>query len=208
MNVTLLESIQLARESVLAHEHHVLMPFYRHQILWLFGPTKLGSSPITHEGHRRRTLLAIASAKMVLPKWERMWPEEHEPQQALAMAERLITEKLPFDQAHEVMVACSNLSEQRSASRNVAWRAGMSAAAALSTAMVDELIVRDELTPETPDIQMGGEDADASSLAAIAFAGGFIWDVAANDEQRLLFWNWWLNEAVPAAYSKGTLISS
>lgn len=193
-----------ALRAVREHPEHVLLPGYR-EVLWeALGPRVRGSHPATHEGHRRRTLLALAGARKVLPIWEAKWPGDQTPHSALAAADRILA---GADSATERIAAGVGLEDLDGFMDQsfAATMAGESAVRALWTACFDEAFKPDQpLELDFTDSQLGGGDDDAASVAAIAWADGSVLDPGADRTKRLEFWEWWLTEAVPAAYLEGT----
>lgn len=78
---------------------------------------------------------------------------------------------------------------------------GFAATCALGVSLHDEPCVQEGAEAEPMDI----EEVDAAAWAAMAEAGGEVWNPAADPAKRLAFWEWYLTEAVPAAYRDGSL---
>lgn len=55
--------------------------------------------------------------------------------------------------------------------------------------------------PELGEMDMDSEDWDPSFFASVAIAGGAVWEESGNPEARRQFWHWYLEDAVPRAYS-------
>jgi hypothetical protein len=50
------------------------------------------------------------------------------------------------------------------------------------------------------DDQVSPEEHDGSYMASVALAGGSPWTPGSDPARRREFWQWWLREAVPAAW--------
>ncbi len=198
-------SIQNALNVVYEHPNHVLNLGYRAAIWGALGSLDRHSHPSTDAGHRRRTLLAIKSARRVLPIWEKRWPEEKWPQDAIQASVQLLhihdNQKIFLDILDRCVVGVENLMT----TDFVAAMAGQSAVLALNTALDDEYFKPEEIDYKWIDGQLGGGDNDSASVASIAYAAGTALDPKSNPKKRLEFWEWWLKEAVPTAYHEGTL---
>ncbi|WP_405883461.1 MULTISPECIES: Imm5 family immunity protein [unclassified Streptomyces] len=55
--------------------------------------------------------------------------------------------------------------------------------------------------PELSEMDMDSEDWEPSFFASVAIAGGAAWEESGNPEVRRKFWYWYLEDAVPRAYS-------
>lgn len=55
--------------------------------------------------------------------------------------------------------------------------------------------------PELAETDMDSEDWEPSFFASVAVAGGAIWEASGDSNARRRFWTWYLEEAVPRAYS-------
>lgn len=200
------EAIRTAGEAVREDPEHVLAPGYRAAIGAAMGPAPPRPlEPSKHAGHRRRSLLAIASARRVLPIWERRWPGDRSPHEALEAAERLVRGEADLDRCWETLDRVKVRTDQLLATDFAASRAGESAVLALVAALDDDFYEPHEVKPGWVDSQRGGGDEDAASAASIACAGGTVGFPGADRTKRREFWEWWLTEAVPAAYRDDTL---
>ncbi len=83
--------------------------------------------------------------------------------------------------------------------------AGEAAIAALAAALDDEYFEPGLPRLDLADAQTDGDDNDAASFAATVLSRGSARNPDSDPNARLSFWNWWLLEAVHAAYRQGTL---
>ena len=199
------DCIQKALTAVRQHPNHVLNLGYRTAIWAMLGSFDRHSHPSTDAGHRRRTLLAIESARRVLPIWEQRWPEDCKPHDAIQAAIQLLHTQDNRAVFWDTLDRCAVGVENLMTTDFIKSMAGESAVLALNTALDDEYFKPGEIDYEWTDGQLGGGDNDGASVASIAYAGGTALDPKSDPEKRLEFWEWWLKEAVPASYQEGTL---
>ncbi|WP_186002203.1 Imm5 family immunity protein [Corallococcus sp. Z5C101001] len=169
------------------------------QQIWMSMGHERGLGP----GHARRMVLALETARHVLPLWESKYLQDRTPHTALDFAEEMRVARCEksegqdlWQQAwnHMVELSCSDEEDLRGVA------AGFSAVQALCTCIEDELFPLAEVDEKLRDNQVDAEDMDASAFASAACAGGPVWDVLSDSARRLQFWEWWLSEAVPNAY--------
>lgn len=180
-------------------------PVLRAAIWDAMGPKERYSSPATDEGHRRRALLAVMAAQQVLSIWRRSWPDDSTADEALAAASQVISgEEQPTESSWKLLEDLWLRIDNLAGSNFPAAMAGLSAVTAYRTALEDEEFEPDsagELGKWVTDVG----DQEAASLASLAAAGGSFANPQSSRAERLRFWRWWLDEAVPAAYREGTL---
>ncbi|NJK69605.1 MAG: hypothetical protein HC941_26545 [Microcoleus sp. SU_5_3] len=85
---------------------------------------------------------------------------------------------------------------------SMAFTVGCAAAQALNTAIEDEIFDPDGIDYNLTDNQ-DTEGNDASFFAACACANGPIWQIKSgksDSSKRQEFWEWWLMQAVTAAW--------
>lgn len=197
-----------ALESVRRHPQHDLTLGYRQAIWAAFGPAldtyQTYGSEAALVGHQRRVFLAVLTVRHVLPIWLNVWPNNQSPRRLLTHVEQVMKGKMSKDMALDVINRWWDVVDELGArSQNMAVTVGFAALQALATAAVDEMFEPDEIDVNLTDSEEF-DNNDASFYAAVAYANGPIWKIAANAKpdsaKRGQFWQWWLTEAVPAAY--------
>lgn len=202
----LAERIRAGLEQVREHPRHELDLAQRDAILAAMGLRDPRATLDSHEGKRRRAVLAVLTARHVLPIWQRAWPMSDSPQTAIAAAEALLRSSADVSDPYAVIERCQVEIEQVMREDHVSACSGRSAVQALVVAVEDEFF-----DPAVADGETGSgaqdeyEDDDTATLASTAYAGGSASNPASDPELRQKFWEWWLTEAVPAAYAEGTI---
>jgi hypothetical protein len=192
--------IKQARHTMHKDQAYGLNLGYRLGIYSVLGPRADSPDASDLHGYKRRVLLERLTAERLLPIWEKSLPREHTPSQLLSLAMRVLEGELSVADAWHLR------DELLAAMPNVAWplRGVMAAAGqVLRTATVDI-----DFNPTKPDYTLTDdedweEDAgyrDAAGWGAYVMAGGTVHDAEADPSKRLEFWDWWLTEAVPAAW--------
>ncbi len=163
-------------------------------------------------GWRVRGWAAVFSAKRVLPIFTEAFPEDTLPGEAIQLAEQvlqgLVTPEAVQKQVHDMNEIAQNMwgypDEEVPANVMLAgWAANN---AALEALHVDPLLRFENYVvfppggkarkAETdPDIAEHGDNASQAAMATAADAEG-VW----RPDQLLAFWEWWLLEALPAAW--------
>jgi hypothetical protein len=198
------ERIQAALEAVDADAGHSLPRPYREAIWAAMGPRDVWASPKTHEGKRRRTLLAIHAADYVLPIWEEKWAANASPKTALDAARALVSTPGDVTDPYDIIEHCQEGVESVMRADHVKACSGRSAVLALVTAVEDEFFDAQPVTVAAMDDRTDDAEEDAAFLASIAYAGGATSNPASNPKRRREFWEWWLTVGVPEAFASGT----
>lgn len=182
---------------MLASERAGDLPLALRRRLW----AALG--PLDTEGRKRRARLAIASARHVLPAWDAAYPGDGTPERLLALAEAVIAGSADeVSCARYRALALSHFDSLSSlAAAPIVVAAGYAAAQALAAALFDEAFDPERIDPAVSDNELDPMERDASYLAAVVSAGGPPWHSSTSAARRRAFWEWWLHEAVPAAWS-------
>lgn len=196
-----------ALESVRRHPQHDLLLGYRQAIWAAFGPALHPGQPDSEAalvGHQRRVFLAVLTVRHVLPIWLKVWPNNKSPQRLLTHVEEVMKGEMSKDMALDAINRWWDVVDELGArSQNMAVTVGFAALQALATAAVDEMFEPDDIDVALTDSEEF-DNNDASFYAAVAYANGPIWKIAAKPKsdsaKRAQFWQWWLTEAVPAAY--------
>jgi hypothetical protein len=204
-------------------EHH-LLPVQRLEIYQLLEPLPSNDASIRYVGGQ----LAIASARYVLPIWQQarpIWGDEEPaidwggyppnypltdalPEWMIQRAEEVLRGDVGIELAEEDMGdlwdVYSNLREEITA-----WRTDVPEEAWYAFAAAYYALQETNLAPFTynmpndtmtdPDRESGAGRLDGAAAAMIACVG-----VDTNKPgivtKRLEFWEWWLTEAIPAAW--------
>jgi hypothetical protein len=193
----------LALAAVQAHPDHVLNPGYRWLIWEHLGPRGDQTTPRADIGHRRRALLAMASARRVLALWRTRWPEDTYIPMALAAAADYLDGRRSETDCWRIADRARDAVHEVITEDFAASFAGESAVQALRATLADEYFRPGVRELDWVDGQLDGDDDDAASTAAIAVSGGTALDPGTDAVKRLAFWQWWLQEAVPEAYRDG-----
>jgi hypothetical protein len=207
----LAERVAEALAALYSHPERALLPWYRYTIY---------AELIANEraGGAARAWLDILATRRVLFCWQpyarSVWPGEWtQPEYLLALAERLLrgaadraAAAAQLDRAHALADVAG---EPATSPHYCAWCVFEAGLRALESAWaVDQWRVDRAATGAT------GCADDAGTYAAIAVAGGSWrpsssgrigrWDWQTDDAQlrRAVFWEWWLRDAVAAAWDK------
>lgn len=197
---------QLISEASLAvhnHPQHDLDLGYRQAIWAALGALGGVSNAIGGIGHKRRAILAVFTARKVMPIWERTWPNDKRPSQILTKAEQLVHGSEDVKAATEYGDQFWTWIEQSIGAYEdkIPVYVGASAVKALFVALQDEQFEYTDINFQRTDADVDVYDLDASYFAAAAYANGSIWEPESDSAKRRKFWEWWLNEAVPSAWS-------
>jgi hypothetical protein len=195
----LTNAIGRAREALQHDEQSDLNLGYRHLIWSALGPRDA-------EGRHRRARLAMLAARRVLPIWERFWPHDRSPHEALALAEKVLRgepDAQAVRQQRDLAFAKMDSLSDHSANK-IPVSAGYSAVQALSAALWDESFDPHKIDLNLTDDDVQPEEHDASYFAALASSNGPPWDPNSSAGKRRQFWEWWLPDAVPGAWQGTT----
>lgn len=195
-----IESIEACRSALRQNSlgHLILRP--RKRLLLALGPYRRDpqARAIPSVGHRRRVALACATAEKVIPLWERHLYGDGRARRMVELARAYAsggsTEEAARDKIGRFMTELEDMLEEVG---NVEY-AGWAAVDAASVAASDEDL-------SDPDSDLDDLDVDVTSwsagyAASVAYANGAPGQPGSEVNRRREFWNWWLDEAVPAAY--------
>ncbi len=194
-----------ARTALDRHPANHLVLGYRRAVLGALGPTDPSSSPLANEGHRRRALLAIASARKTLPIWCQHRPEDRLVGSILADAERGLGEPVKRGTIERKLESYSEEIDRRLKDQVIEALAPDGALYALAKVIDDFATAPEEVDFSISDEDLDYHEIDGHFVAAAVFSGGVPGEVGSDPGRRLEFWLWWLDEAVPAAYRDGSL---
>ncbi|RUT04272.1 hypothetical protein DSM106972_045000 [Dulcicalothrix desertica PCC 7102] len=190
------ELILSALSSVRVHPSHDLNLGYRHAIWAAFGDDEYG--------HRRRAMLALKTVRHVLPIWNKKFPYDDRPGYILNLAEKTLAGTISVEVAeNESERLWREMQQLGYGGHGMVFTVGCAAVAALDTAIDDETFDPDDIDFNLTDNE-DTEGNDSSFFAACAYADGAVWKTVSGEQnpiKRLEFWNWWLTQAVPAAWS-------
>ncbi len=199
---TLVSAIKAAHEAMLQNSQSDLSLGYRHSIWAALGPRADSFQVPKPFGLHRRATLAILSARRVIPIWESVWPNDNTPHHILVEAGQVLNGLVEPQTADrdfgEFWTYMDSLASRLKNSSAV--MVGYSAAKALCTALFDEKFDPFHINYELTDADVDPYDSDAAFAAAVAYAGGTIWNTDSISSKRREFWEWWLGEAVPSAW--------
>jgi hypothetical protein len=195
-------------EKVDADLRHHLNLGHREAIYWAFGPQRFALGNKDDSGYIRRMSLASQTILHILPIWETTWPENPLIQQILSKIQQ--TTNLHPDKHDrnvldkEIHNLWLHVTELTDSTREIAGVVGMAAVGVYSLAVWDGFTGEDEF-----DLQRQDSDdfmtCDLHFYAAAAYANGPPYPIAlaseSDAEKRQTFWNWWLTQAVPEAWS-------
>jgi hypothetical protein len=212
--------LEQASNALLHHPKNHVEPGFRQAIYIALGPIlEQGMfAPPSEDtsGTLRRLYLNLLTVRKVLPIWERIkananWPHDNLPASLLSTAESIIHRAVSQDIAGNLVEATwEEFSLNRYSSylrHNIApdeasraFAVEMGAYRVLAGAMGDF-----EFDPSTVNLALEEWDLDpwswdAAHHASVAYAG-IVWDATVDIQKNYSFWTWWLDEAVPTAYS-------
>lgn len=183
------------------HSNHDLNLGYRQAIWSKLGTNNTKSDFLDSVGHKRRALLAISTARKVISIWNKTWPTDNRPSFILAKAEEVINGATDGKKAAKFGDEFWTLLEHHiGEDNNISIYAGTSAVKALFVAVQDEQFDESNIDYQRTDADVDVYDLDTSYFAAAAYAHGSIWEPDSDPAKRREFWEWWLQEAVPAAW--------
>lgn len=190
---TLEAAIQQARTALSSNPHRTLERGFREAIWAALGP-------LEERGRRRRTILAILATEYVLPHWQRVFPRDRRPEKMLDIARAVLAGSIDLNreaaERDSMWTAMNDI-----ATTSYAVAVGYAAAQVVSVALYDESFEPDAVRLDRRDAEVDPEEHDASYLASMAASHGSPWTASYDADKRGQFWEWWLDEAVPAAHA-------
>jgi hypothetical protein len=204
------EQLDMALNEVRTDPEHALSPARRYAIYQAIGPNNDARAV------RVRGYLAVAAARRVLDLWER-WakPQEEDwdaevPARLITMSERVLSgagDAAAFTKdASDYWYVAGNVLDDAVEYGNVPFEAAFAFNAAVICANETpgaQLRGRVPRTLDRPDESENFIEGqrDTASAAVMAEAGAE-WTGRSDPEARLRFWEWWLLEAVPTAWTQ------
>jgi hypothetical protein len=149
----------------------------------------------------RRTRLACAVVRLVLPIWESSYRTKY-PRLMVVLAEGYLDGEVP----RSVLMkrADSFAGVMQNPGVGVEPLVGHAAVSAAMIAYLDETLQPGDGVSEEELYDPSDPDAyDCAYVAAGAYAGGMSWMDGFDADRNREFWSWYLDEAIPAAYAQG-----
>jgi hypothetical protein len=208
--------IQQALAAVRADEQHHLGPSLRRRIYTVLEPIAETPSPVTP----RRGRLGVLAARRALPVWEFITPLDDDlhwehnidrlPHKFLTLAENLLVGTGDIQAARTIAgdewYFTGNIRGMLLEGRKYQTPHFHNASYALYAALLalNETLGTDALRSLSDEVDWHENDVDDYELDAAGAAMRAVSGVDMPDPQkRLEYWEWWLTEAVPSAYSGG-----
>ncbi len=203
----------LGRAALQKQSQHHLDKGYRYAIVDAFAPRPIRVLTMS--------CLDLVVADKVVTLWNEAFPGDESPKRWLGIVDRALAGQVSQQEAEYVGEVAHFYIKNLTHAPPQAFAAASAACVAETGAIIltlDELVLDSQtianryaastLTerPNEPDWQRSdAEDEydthDASFWASAAVAGGAPWDAGSDSQKRAEFWEWWLDEAVPAAYA-------
>src|SRR5579859_563833 len=171
-------------------------------------------------GYKRRGVLAILTARYVLPIWQLVIPsgsatqkevEAAAPIHSLLKAQRILTGQIPIPVEPNEWHALNQfysyiwqnlllIMETEDVDQTWPTFAGWAALMAFGEMKQDLQVHPPEIDLMQTDEEFTMDERDYACYAAAAYADGTPDWPSADQARRRQFWNWWLTEAVPMAW--------
>jgi Immunity protein Imm5 len=200
MSQNLSDMLAKALEEVAADPVNGLSFATRKAILLELGP--VASEATINAGLTRRTRLCVECVKRVLKIWDAHYPTK-QPQRMVELAEGYLQGGFSAKQVDkEALSFRGGLDSSDTPDKQPAYLVGRGAVCAALVATTDELLEPDEgisleelMAPEDPNYW------DCAYWVAGAEAGGMPWEEAFDRAKYRAFWDWYLIDAIPRAWS-------
>src|SRR5262249_9428854 len=184
---------------------HDLNLGYRQAIFWEFGPYRFAPRNTDLSGHLRRVNLAVITVEQVLPLWKKCWPDDPLPATVLKESLQVLNERpgksTVLRKINRYWDQVENLMNE---TNNIVGAVGFAAIRTLSLALTDGFTTGLEIDFNRRDSHEFTSN-NTEFYAAAAYAGGPVYSIRAAPEsdanKREGFWQWWLGQAVPTAWS-------
>ncbi len=200
---SLIAAIELCKSSLAGEENSDLKLGCR-QLIWSeLGPRLDSRDFPRNPGLRRRVHLAMLATEKVLPIWSASAEEGSLPQEILAGVHAYLDCRCDYEDLKEFIRQGERYFD-REVNSEQGYRVALEVLnAALNTArfaLFDAPFDAAHLDPTSDDV-VDPEEIDPAVYAAGAFSGGGEWNPESDPLRRRAFWEWYLDEAVPAAWS-------
>lgn len=205
-------AIQAAQAALSNDPNSHLELRHRQPIMAAMGPKMDTSRTNGGGGYQRRTHLDLLTVRHVLPLWQALWPNNHTPQDLLSQADGLRGgTQAQRDAAYQDIRECWTVFNDFNTEENpndakesmVLFAAIKTLCRATYDMSFDPALPPREIKPGQfmLDGQIGPLSREAAFDASVAAANGLPWDPTSSPSQRRAYWEWWLREAVPAAWN-------
>jgi hypothetical protein len=189
------EVIQIAYDVMLKSPEHTVLPFHRRIIYDSLMRASKSEDVMIYKK------LAIVSARYVLPVWQAAQPFDRKLEQLLYQTDLFLKEKIEFqkihDQAEAAWVELDNFGGTvESDEIGNAYYAGIAIVVATLEATGKRSFLDEVISESQSDFDIDMFSYDTAYWAASSY-GGRIGYPDANPEKRIVFWTWWLKEAIP-----------
>jgi len=182
------EAVNQALAAMHAHSQHHLLPSLREPIYAGFG------SQFDPAANKARTLLSTWTARRVLPIFERVAPQDGDARSFIELGEDVLTGMIAPAEARQ------RLDQEGGGQGPDLGQIGQAAGFAYEAAVWSVLgrVGLDYATDEQTDLD---DQLDAAAAAAMAEAwNGINHKRGVHPDKLREFWEWWLTQAVPAAW--------
>jgi hypothetical protein len=199
----LTSAMDVAGRSLYCDPEGLLTLAHRQRIWAAMGPLLItGNRAVFGIGLYRRATLAVACVRHVLRFWEKVLPDHKGPHEMIRMIDDYFAHRM--DQ-RRLLAEQGSLwgqgEELEYQGYGVEAIVASAASRAAITALVDEVFDPKNLDPNASDNDRDAYQWDAGFYAAMVYAGGAPWNKEADVERRRQFWDWYIKEAVPSAWS-------
>lgn len=195
----LTDQLKLLSIHVQHDERHALGPWHRQQVYSkLFAQTPRGATICGW--------LAVLCAQRVLPFWEAAKPHDHGPRELIELSMGYLRGSYNYDsmqgmwKKYEDRFGVEAIAEFIENEPWQTWRAALAAAATIYEVKAPHPFLNLILSQHDTDHNIDPWSHDAA-LWAMECEAGAEWEDP-DSSKRLSFWTWWLNEAIPIAWSK------
>ena len=198
LSPALSEALLYAEAALAGNANGELVLPARKRIWAAMGPRELhGPRAVIGPALRRRTELAGRAVRYVLPIWQRAFPGKDGPERMLAEAGAYLRYQVQFIPASD---SRDRFWSQLGNVGGVAVAVGYAAARTLTTALSDEFFDPADFDSRL-DEDLNPYEWDAGYYASIACAGGAAREDTSDAGARLRFWQWYIRDAAPAAWT-------
>ena len=194
---TLRQAVERAQAALEQHPEHLLLPIYRQAIYRAFAVHDDPSQ------RRARALLAVLTARHVLPIWQHEQPDDHLPERLLATADGVMAGQVAPAQAETIFQEAWEWLPQLRVEqwgKSEAHHAGTAAVFALQEVLGEESFDNASIGEEETDGDYLDPTCSDTAMWAAAACAGPSWDRTYDVAKGREFWTWWLHEAIPLAW--------
>lgn len=189
-----------ALDSVQGHPAHDLSLYYRGKVLTSLLLSEGSKNSTT--GQRRLVKLEELSTRKVIPIWEAIYPERHEPHDLLAVLNGFYLDSWDVKAAQDLRSLFPHNVDEDLGSLVLEASAMALEVAIIFTTRVSDYQWDSVAYPQDTDNQdLDYPDGwDSAYCASVVFSNGVSWSDTSYNLKRLEYWTWWLEKAMPEAY--------